>query len=36
MENKLTQIYSVISSFIIPWILGFGCKTPKEAKTYLY
>jgi len=29
------QKYSVISSFIIPWILGLGCKTPTEAKKYI-
>jgi hypothetical protein len=32
MEDIFTQRYSVISSFIVPWILGFGCKTSKEAK----
>ena len=35
MENIFTQRHSVISSFIVPWILGFGCKTPEEAKTYI-
>ena len=35
MEDIFTQRYSVISSFIVPWILGFGCKTSKEAKNYI-
>jgi len=35
MENIFTQRHSVISSFIVPWILGFGCKTPEEAKKYI-
>ena len=35
MEDIFTQRYSVISSFIVPWILGFGCKTSKEAKKYI-
>jgi hypothetical protein len=35
MEPIFTQRYSVISSFIVPWILGFGCKTQKEAKKYI-
>ena len=26
---------TVISSFITPWILGLGCKTPEEAKIYI-
>ena len=30
MENIFTQRYSVISSFRVPWILEFGCKTSKE------
>ena len=35
MEDIFTQRYSVISSFIVPWILGFGCTTSKEAKNYI-
>jgi len=35
MENIFIQKHSVISSFIVPWILGFGCKTPEEAKNYI-
>ena len=35
MENIFTQRSSVISSFIAPWILGVGCKTPEEAKKYI-
>ena len=35
MENIFIQKQSVISSFIVPWILGFGCKTPEEAKKYI-
>jgi hypothetical protein len=35
MENIFIQRHSVISSFILPWILGFGCKTPEEAKKYI-
>lgn len=35
MENIFTERYSVISTFIVPWILGFGCKTPTEAKKYI-
>jgi hypothetical protein len=35
MENIFTQRYSVISSFIVPWILGVGCKTSEEAKNYI-
>lgn len=25
----------VISSFIVPWIVGVGCKTPEQAKEYI-
>ena len=32
MENIFIQSHSVISSFIVPWILGYGYKTPEEAK----
>ena len=35
MEPIFTKRESVISSFITPWILGFGCKTPEEAKKYI-
>ena len=35
MENIFIQRHSVISSFIVPWILGFGCKTQEEAKNYI-
>ena len=35
MENLFIQRQSVISSYIVPWILGFGCKTPEEAKNYI-
>ena len=35
MENIFTQRPSVISSFIVPWILGLGCKTPEQAKNYI-
>ena len=35
MENIFTQRHSVISSFIVPWILGLGCKTPEQAKSYV-
>tara|TARA_B100001250_G_scaffold370751_1_gene355100 strand:- start:1409 stop:1999 length:591 start_codon:yes stop_codon:yes gene_type:complete len=31
----VSQKESVILSFITPWILGFGCKTPEEAKKYI-
>jgi hypothetical protein len=35
IENIFIQKDSVISSFIVPWILGFGCKTKEEAKNYI-
>lgn len=35
METIFTERDSVISSFITPWILGYGCKTPEEAKKYI-
>lgn len=35
MEPIFTEKESVISSFITPWILGFGCKTSEEAKKYI-
>lgn len=35
MENIFIQRNSVITSFIVPWILGFGCKTSEEAKQYI-
>lgn len=35
MENIFIQRHSVISSFIVPWILGFGCKNSEEAKKYI-
>lgn len=35
MEPIFTEKKSVISSFITPWILGFGWKTPEEAKKYI-
>jgi hypothetical protein len=35
MENIFTQRNYVISSFIVPYILGFGPKTPEEAKKYI-
>jgi hypothetical protein len=35
MENIFIQRDSVITSLIVPWILGFGCKTPEEAKSYI-
>ena len=35
MDNIFTQRQTVISSFIVPWILGVGCKTPEEAKKYI-
>jgi hypothetical protein len=35
MENIFTQKHSVISSFIVPWILGIGCKTAEETKKYI-
>jgi len=35
MENIFIQRNSVISSFIVPWILGLGCKTPEQAKNYI-
>lgn len=35
----MTEIFvkrsSVISSFIVPWICGLGCKTPEDAKKYI-
>lgn len=35
MENIFTQRNAVISSFIVPWILGVGCRTPEQAKKYI-
>ena len=35
MDNIFIKKDSVISSFITPWILGYGCKTPEEAKNYI-
>lgn len=35
MESIFTERDSVISSFITPWILGFGRRTPEEAKKYI-
>lgn len=35
MENIFIQRETVISSFIVPWILGIGCKTSDEAKNYI-
>ena len=35
MEPIFTKRKSVISSFIAPWILGVGAKTPDEAKKYI-
>lgn len=39
MENQINEIFikrnCVISTFITPWILGKGIKTPEEAKTYI-
>ncbi len=35
MENIFTQRQCVISSFIVPWILGLGHKTPEQAKSYV-
>ena len=35
MEHIFIQKQAVITSFITPWILGFGCKTPEEAKKYI-
>lgn len=35
MENIFIQRPSVITTFIVPWILGSGCKTPDEAKKYI-
>ena len=35
MEPIFTERECVISSFITPWILGFGSKTPEEAKKYI-
>ena len=35
MESIFIKRDSVISSFITPWILGFGCRTPEEAKKYI-
>ncbi len=37
--NKMEDIFNendwVITSFIVPWILEIGCKTPDEAKRYI-
>ena len=35
MEDIFVKRNSVITSFIVPWILGFGCKTSEEAKKYI-
>ena len=35
MDNIFIKKETVISSFIAPWILGYGCKTPEEAKKYI-
>jgi hypothetical protein len=35
MDNIFTQRHSVISSFVVPWILGLGCKTPEQVKSYV-
>jgi hypothetical protein len=35
MEDIFVKRNSVITSFIVPWILGFGCKTPEEAIKYI-
>ena len=35
MENIFIKKNAVISSFIIPWILGIGCKTQEQAKKYI-
>ncbi len=35
MEDIFIQRPRVITVFIIPWILGLGCKTPEQAKNYV-
>jgi len=35
MEKIFQKSNCVILSFIVSWILGFGCKTPEEAKSYI-
>ena len=35
MDKLCIQRKTEISSFIVPWICGYGCKTPIEAKQYI-
>ena len=35
MDDLFIQRESVITTFVVPWVLGLGNKTPEQAKTYI-